>query len=132
MMTDPGKSRRVWKRYTVRCGAMVMAVKGPSLLKKKATSVKLGAIKDIGLKGLAIQYIANRDILNKVKHLSIMVPGKGTVIKNIPFTVVNCFDAAELPDGKKIKTLCVAFQNMSHQQKVQLENFIDEYGVPLV
>lgn len=132
MITEPEKSKRVWKRYTVRCGATVIAVKGPSLLKKKATPVKLGVIKDIGLKGLAVQYIANKNILNKVKSLSIMVPGKGFVVEDIPFTVVNCFDVAELPNGKTIKTLCVAFQNMSLQQKIKLESFIDEYGAPLI
>ncbi len=128
----PLNNKRQWKRYTVKHGAMALAVKPPSLLKKKPVHVRLGPIKDIGMKGLAVQYVDSKNILKKVDKLCIMVPGKGVIVENIPFSVVKDFNVAELPDCKKIKTLCVAFQNMSPVQKVQLENFINEYGDQLV
>lgn len=111
---------------------MALAVKPPTMMKRKPSHIKLGPIKDIGMKGLAVQYVDSKNLLRKVKTLSIMVPGKGVLVADIPFKVITDFEVAELPGEKKIKTLCVAFQNMSPVQKAKLENFIDAYADQIV
>ena len=104
-------------------------VSKPSLLKMgKPAYVKLGPIKDIGMKGLAVQYVESKNLLRKVTQLSIMVPGEGMMVENIPFKTVRDFEVAELPNQKKIRNLCVAFNQLLPMQKVQLERFIDEYA----
>ncbi|MDY6824859.1 MAG: hypothetical protein SWH68_13840 [Thermodesulfobacteriota bacterium] len=121
-------NQRRWKRFTLKNGALAMVSK-PSLLKMgKPAYVKLGPIKDIGMKGLAVQYLESKNLLRKVTHLSIMVPGDGMVVENIPFTTVRDFEVAELPNTKKIRNLCVTFNQLLPVQKVQLERFIDEYA----
>ncbi|MDY6905902.1 MAG: hypothetical protein SWH61_14595 [Thermodesulfobacteriota bacterium] len=122
------ENQRQWKRFTLKNGAVAMVQK-PSLLKfGKSSYVKLGPIKDIGMKGLAVQYVESKNLLRKVKELSIMVPGEGMVVENIPFKTVRDFEVAELPNSKKIRNLCVAFSQLRPVQKVQLERFIDEHA----
>lgn len=128
---DKGRNQRRWKRFTLKNGALAVVQK-PSLLKLgKPTYVKLGPIKDIGMKGLAVQYVENKNLLHKVTQLSIMVPGEGMMVENIPFKTVRDYEVAELPNAKKIRNLCVAFNQLLPVQKVQLERFIDEYATEL-
>ena len=122
-----GINRRRWKRFTVD-GAFVMTAR-PSLLKLGRTvHEKLGPIKDIGMGGLAVQYIEKKKPGN-VKAMAIMMPSEGIVVEGIGFETVNDFEVATLPHSdKKVRTMCVSFKKLPPRQKLQLERFIDDYG----
>jgi len=120
------KNKRRWKRFTVNNGAVVL-IRKPSLWKLgKPSHVNLGPIKDIGMKGLAVQYVESKKILHNVTTLSIMVPGRGIVVEDIPFRTVTDFEIAQLPNSRKVRTLCVCFERLLPMQKVHLERLIDE------
>lgn len=119
------RNQRRWKRFTVANGAVVI-VSRPSFLKLgKPVQVKLGPIKDIGMKGLAVQYVESKKNLDGIKTLSIMVPGKGMVVEDISFKTVADFEVAQLPNNKAIRTLCVSFDKLLPMQKIKLERFLD-------
>jgi|GEM_PF-1419714 len=124
----PPRERRNWKRFAVD-GAIVVAAK-PSLLPVlKPSPVKLGPLKDISMKGLAVHYGEKTgEVLKKVEHLSIMIPGQSTIVDRIPFKVVNRFKVADLPGGKAVWSLCVSFGRLLPIQKSQIEGFIDNFG----
>jgi len=128
-----GRSDRLWKRYLLKNGAIVMIHK-PSLLKKlgKPVMVKLGPIKDIGMRGLAVQYVDQKNILRNVDELSIAFPDGQVVIDGLKFKSITDFEIAKMPDDREIRTLCVNFTNMLPAQKMQLEQFIDEYATEMV
>lgn len=126
-----GRERRQWKRYKID-GAFA-SVRKPLLIKirlGKGNWAKLGPIKDIGMKGLALQYVSDRDEgAQNHSCLSVVVPGEGAV-DDIQYTVVNAFDVARLPNSdKSIRTLCVCFNRLLPFQRVRLEYFIEKYGV---
>ncbi|MFZ5563212.1 MAG: hypothetical protein ACOZBW_04115 [Thermodesulfobacteriota bacterium] len=125
------ENKRRWKRFALRDGALALAVKPSFLRLGKPVHVKLGPIKDIGMKGLAVQYVEKKNLLNNVKELSIMIPGEGIKVERIPFETVMDFEVGQLSGSKRIRTLCVSFNQMNPMQKLQLERFIDEYAIDL-
>ncbi len=123
------RERRNWKRFAID-GAIAMIMK-PSLVNfLKPTYIKLGPVKDIGMKGLAVHYVDKEEGLNfkKAPYLSIMLPGEGIVVDKVPFKIVNTFKVADLPGGKEVWNLCVMFEKLLPVQKIQIESFIDYYG----
>lgn len=130
--SDSGASKRRWKRYQVKNGAFVMIYK-PSLLKLgKPAPVKLGPIKDIGMKGLAVQYMDQKNLLRNVEELAIALPDGTIAVDKLKFTPVTDFEVAQMPNARSIRTLCVSFSGLLPLQKIQLERFIDEYGLEMV
>lgn len=121
-------NKRRWKRFTVE-GACVLASK-PSLMKLgKTVHCRVGPVKDIGMGGLAVQYMGDNKYLEKTKSLSIMLPGEGVIVEDIRFETVNDFETATLPDSRKqIRTACLCFKKLLPKQKMQLERFIDDHG----
>jgi hypothetical protein len=130
--SDSGVSKRRWKRYHVKNGAFVMIYR-PSLLKLgKPVLVKLGPIKDIGMKGLAVQYMDQKNLLRNVNELAIALPDGSIAVDKIKFSPVTDFEVAQLPNDRTIRTLCVSFPGLLPMQKIQLERFIDEHTVEMV
>jgi len=125
-------SKRRWKRYELKNGAFVMIPKSSLLKLGKTVMVKLGPIKDIGMRGLAVQYVDQKNILRKVDELSIALPDGRILVDKIKFRAVTDFEVAELPNSRKIRTLCVYFTNLLPMQKIQLERFIDEHATEMV
>ena len=124
-----GRERRRWKRFMVD-GAYILILK-PSLFKLGRPSyITLGPIKNISMKGLAMHYVEkNNKLLKKVDTLSIMFPGEGIIVDKIPFTIVNDFEVAKMPNNTgKVRNLCVSFNKILPMQKVQLERFISKHG----
>jgi hypothetical protein len=105
----------------------------PSLLKLgKPALVKLGPIKDIGMKGLAVQYMDQKNLLRNVEELAIALPDGTIAVDKLKFTPVMDFEVAQLPNTRSIRTLCVSFPGLLPLQKIQLERFIDEHGLEMV
>lgn len=122
------RERRNWKRFTVS-GAVVTVAKVSLLSALKPSLVKIGPLKDIGMKGLAVHYGEKTEpALKKAGHLSITFPGEGTVVDKIPFKIVNNFRVAALPNGKEVWSLCVSFGRLLPMQKSQIEALIEAYG----
>ena len=129
MSPKPASERRNWKRFSID-GAMAMLIKPALMTFLKPTYVKLGPVKDIGMKGLALHYVDRNGDLNfkKSPYLSIMLPGEGLVVERVPFRVVNTYKVADLPGGKEVWNLCVSFEKLLPMQRMQIEAFIDDYG----
>ena len=125
------ENKRRWKRFALKDGALALAVKPSFWRLGRPVHVKLGPIKDIGMKGLAVQYVEKKNLLSNVKELSIMVPGHGIKVERIPFQTVMDFEVGHLSGAKRIRTLCVSFNQLNPIQKLALERFIDEYAVDL-
>jgi hypothetical protein len=122
------RGKRLWKRYALKCGAVVMIYR-PSLFKLgKPVMVKLGPIKDISMRGLAVQYVDHKNLLRDVEELSIALPDGRVVVEKLRFRPVVDFEVVELPKTGKIRNLCVNFTNILPMQKIQLERFINEYA----
>lgn len=127
-----GRERRRWKRFTID-GAVVMVPQTSLWRMGKTSYVKLGPVKNIGMKGLAMHYLERSEKqLIKATTLSIMFPGEGIIVDKIPFRIVSNFKVAELPGEKEVRNLCVAFDRLLPMQKLQLEVFIDAYGNELL
>ena len=129
----PPRERRNWKRFSID-GAFAMVMKPPRLSFLKPVYFKLGPVKDIGMKGLAIHYIeknTNEPIFKKANYLSIILPDGKVIVDKIPFKIVNTVKVADLPGDKEIWNLCVMFKKLLPLQRVQIENFIDQYGKEL-
>ncbi|MEW6078267.1 MAG: hypothetical protein AB1724_10675 [Thermodesulfobacteriota bacterium] len=128
----PPQERRNWKRFAIE-GAVVMIGKAPLLSFLRPTYIMLGPVKDIGMKGLAVHYVEKNgeSIYRKAPFLSIMLPGERIVVDKVPFKVVNTFKVADLPGDKEVWSLCVQFEKLLPQQRVQLEAFIDEFGAEM-
>ena len=129
------QERRQWKRFGVH-GAYVMVAKASLLRLGKPVYVKLGPIKNIGMKGLAMHYVEkNEKLLRHAKTLSVAFPGDGIIVDSIPFSVVNDFEAGQIPGASNsagsVRHLCVFFERLLPMQKVQLEHFINQYGEDL-
>lgn len=123
------RDRRRWKRFLVD-GAYVLVTKPSFFGIRKPAYITLGPIKNIGMKGLAMHYVEkNNKILSKVDTLSIMFPGEGIIVDNIPFNIVQNFEIADIPGlNGKVRNLCVAFKKILPMQKAQLERFISQHG----
>ncbi|ABW65964.1 hypothetical protein [Desulfosudis oleivorans] len=123
-----GRDRRRWKRFTIE-GAIVMIPQTAFWRMGKTSYIKLGPVKNISMKGLAIHYVEkNQKLLGKAATLSIMFPGEGIIVDKIPFRIVGNVKVADLPDDKEVRNLCVAFERLLPMQKMQMEMFIDTYG----
>ncbi|MFZ5565140.1 MAG: hypothetical protein ACOZBW_13915 [Thermodesulfobacteriota bacterium] len=124
----PPRERRIWKRFAVS-GAIVTVLKQSLLSALKPSYVKIGPLKDIGMKGLAVHYTeSNEQALKKAEHLTIFFPGENIVVEKVPFKVVNNFRVAALPNGKEVWNLCVSFGRLLPMQKDRIEEFIEDYG----
>ncbi len=122
------RERRKWKRFAVN-GAVVLIEKPYFLPVLKPAYVKLGPIKDISVKGLAVHYVEKKKMaLEKAAHLSVMFLHDKVIVDKVPFKIVNCFKTAELPNGKEVWNLCIAFERLLPMQRMQIEAFISEYG----
>ena len=122
------RGKRLWKRYTLKCGAVVM-IHRPSLFKLgKPVMVKLGPIKDISMRGLAVQYVDHKNLMRDVEEISIALPDGRVMVAKLKFRPVIDFEVVELPKTGKIRTLCVNFTNLLPMQKIQLERFINDYA----
>ncbi|MDY6823495.1 MAG: hypothetical protein SWH68_06815 [Thermodesulfobacteriota bacterium] len=117
-------------------GAYVIVAKTSLLRLGKPVYVKLGPIKNIGMKGLAMHYVEkNEKLLRHAKTLSVAFPGDRIIVDRIPFSIVKDFEIGQMPGVSKsadnVRHLCVFFQRLLPMQKVQLEHFINQYGEDL-
>lgn len=129
----PPRERRNWKRFSID-GAFALVMKPSRLSFLKPAYFKLGPVKDIGMKGLAIHYVEKVTAEPKFKnapYLSIVLPDGTVIVDKIPFKIVNTVKVADLPGDKEIWNLCVMFQKLLPMQRVQIEQFIDQYGSEL-
>jgi hypothetical protein len=130
VLSKPPRERRNWKRFSID-GAFVMAMKPPRLSFLKPVYFKLGPVKDIGMKGLAIHYVEKSTDGSKFKnapYLSIVLPDGTVIVDKISFKIVNTVKVADLPGDKEIWNLCVKFKKLLPLQRVLIEQFIDQYG----
>lgn len=94
----------------------------------KTVMVKLGPIKDISMRGLAVQYVDHKNILRDVEEIAIALPDGTIMVDKIKFRPIRDFEVGEMPRMGTIRTLCVNFHNLLPAQKVHLERFLEDYA----
>ena len=125
-------SRRKWKRFRVKGGALVM-FHGTRLIKLgKSRLIKLGPVIDISMGGLAVQYIETSERLRDYSEISIIIPPNDIKLEEIPVKIVTDIEIAELPDSRKIRNRCFHFGKLTPYQVFQLESFIKNHVFELL
>ncbi|MFC1488903.1 hypothetical protein ACFL6B_03545 [Thermodesulfobacteriota bacterium] len=120
----PAISRRKWKRFRMKSGAIVMLHK-PSLIGfGKVSYIELGPVIDISMGGLAVKYINSKKRQIDCFELSLSVANDGVRVEGMPFEVVADFKVVELPDGIEVRKRCVQFGKLDPYKSFQLETFI--------
>jgi hypothetical protein len=119
-------------RFKVKKGTVVEFYKPRLFNFGKPRVFKSAPITDISAGGLAFQYIDNETWLQKFKELSISKPSDEIQIDYLPYEVVSDFTISTLPDDKFIKRCSVKFENLTPEQKSQLDNFLQHHTVSAV
>ena len=88
-----------------------------------------GQIKNISQNGLAIHYLGDEKISDESAELAIYHSGSNFHLGNIPFNTVADFDLqSEFPISHVLtKQRCIRFGDLSQEQRVHLNNFIQDY-----
>ncbi len=121
-------TKRLWKRYALKQGAFVMIYRSSKMKLGKPVMVKLGPIKDISMRGLAVQYVDHKNILRDIDEIAIALSDGTVVLDKIKFRPIRDFEVGRMPRLGTIRTLCINFHNLLPAQKVHLERFIDEHA----
>ena len=125
MSENPDK--RLYVRYEMNSGAEVnLSVSKMFGFRNK--QVKLGLILDISMGGIAIKYDGNTINSLRVAHLSIVIPGKGTLIESIPFETVTDCDFGTCP-GEIFPRRCgLKFGSLTDEQRTRLKLIVKNYS----
>ncbi len=119
METDTAAERRCYKRYRVREGAL--AFLGPIP----------GTIKDISRGGMSIKYVVFEKRPDQVLKLDIFFPEDNFFLPDIPASVVSDIDyPARAPfSAVQIRRLGVKFGELSPEQEVSLQHYLDQNAI---
>lgn len=94
----------------------------------KGKNVKRGLILDISMAGMAIQYDGKEIPSLRAKHLSIVIPGKGTLIEGIPFQVVADFPIGPNAAENAPRRCGLKFGDLTDEQRNRLAFVVNSYS----
>ena len=120
--------RRKWKRYRLNAGGIVLVKKQRMMDFGPPKMLPLGPVVNIGLGGLWVQYIANRQRAAESEALTISLPDLGEKVEPIPFRIVTDNEVARLPDGKVVRNRHVQFGTLTDYQTFQIKTLIREFA----
>lgn len=89
--------------------------------------VPVGPVNEISRNGLSIEYQPEPPHDRRFHHLSILIPGQGIMVYQIPFQTVS--DIVLTPEGRR-PAICrrgVRFTDVSEQHARQLDEFLRAY-----
>lgn len=122
------RDNRQHARYNMSRGAEVHLNQSGFFGLRKKKSVKLGALADLSLGGMSVRYSAKQVSSLKGMNLSIVMPGKGTLIEEIPFRIVADRDVDGSPKLDPLRRCGVAFGNLTEDQLSRLKILIKTYS----
>lgn len=122
-----------WQRQKVRCavkkGAFVEFKKSFLFGMFKTRTIQSGAIIDISVSGIRVQYTSDTIWSSDFDKMSIVTTDKKISIDNIPCKIISDSKVVRLPNGTYIRRCGIKFGNLSEYHKLQLSYFIQKYAI---
>lgn len=114
--------RRQQKRFIAEEGAFAALVDQES---------RLGQIKDISVQGLSFRYIDSHEKLNNADELKIILGNQGLYLDRVPFVKISDFEIeSEFSFSSiKMRQIGLQFGELTTEQKMQLERFIQQHTI---
>ena len=142
---EKGCERRTCKRFQVKVHAfaLIRSVSSqPICLEDRSMGqiacdvfrskpIKLGRINNISMGGLVFRYIESQAQCNESSVLEILSTDCGFYLGNVSFKTISDIELSEdvISDTVKMNQLRVQFKNITSNQKIQLDDFIRNYGL---
>ena len=94
-------------------------------------SSKLGQIKDISKMGLSFRYIDHGGQAGEASELKIIIGSGGLYLDKVPFTKVADFQVRSEHSfsSLKMRQIGLQFGELTRQQRIRLENFIQKHTI---
>ena len=114
--------RRRQKRFIAEEGAFAALVDQES---------RLGQIKDISIEGLSFRYIDSHEKLQNAAELKIILGNQGLYLDRVPFVKISDFEIeSEFSFSTiKMRQIGLQFRELTVEQKIQLERFIQQHTI---
>ncbi len=114
--------RRQQKRFIAEEGAFAALVDQES---------RLGQIKDISIRGLSFRYIDSHEKLDNADELKIILGNQGLYLDRVPFVKISDFEIkSEFSFSTiKMRQIGLQFGELTAEQKMQLERFIQQHTI---
>lgn len=114
--------RRQQKRFIAEEGAFAALVDQES---------RLGQIKDISIQGLSFRYIDSHEKLENADVLKIILGNQGLYLDGVPFVKISDFEIENEFSFSTIKMrqIGLQFRELTADQKIQLERFIQQHTI---
>jgi len=114
--------RRQQKRFIAEEGAFAALVDQES---------RLGQIKDISTEGLSFRYIDSNEKLENAAELKIILGNQGLYLDRVPFVKISDFEIENEFSFSTIKMrqIGLQFRELTAEQKIQLERFIQQHTI---
>ena len=114
--------RRQQKRFIAEEGAFAALVDQES---------RLGQIKDISMQGLSFRYIDGHEELDNADELRIILGNQGLYLDRVPFVKISDFEIeSEFSFSTiKMRQIGLQFRELTAEQKMQLERFIQQHTI---
>ena len=114
--------RRQQKRFIAEEGAFAALVDQES---------RLGQIKDISTEGLSFRYIDSNEKLENAAELKIILGNQGLYLDRVPFVKISDFGIENEFSFSTIKMrqIGLQFRELTAEQKIQLERFIQQHTI---
>ncbi len=114
--------RRQQKRFIAEEGAFAALVDQES---------RLGQIKDISIRGLSFRYIDSHEKLDNADELKIILGNQGLYLDRVPFVKISDFEIKSEYSFSTIKMRQIGLQfgELTAEQKMQLERFIQQHTI---
>jgi len=114
--------RRQQKRFIAEEGAFAALVDQES---------RLGQIKDISVRGLSFRYIDGYEKFDNADELKIILGNRGLYLDRVPFVKISDFEIESEYSFSTIKMRQIGLQfgELTAEQKMQLERFIQQHTI---
>lgn len=128
---DETLEKRQYVRYPLNGGAEVVLHVSRFFNLGREKQIKLGAVVDISVGGMAVRYALDDVAAIKARNLSIVIPGRGTQVSQIPFEIVTDCHLFDCPDTHPIRKCGLKFGTLNDDQFHRIRYLIENFGLKL-
>ena len=112
-------NRRKYKRFKID---------GRAFAYYETRSPKIAEITDISIEGVAFSYVGIAEKVNQPFELEIILPDSTRLMEKLPCrTVSDCKLVSGMDDGRGTRRCSVQFSDLTDDQRVKIEDFIENY-----
>ncbi len=117
--------RRRYQRYQIKGCARIVFFHSRVVKWAAPKIVRLGPLVDIGLGGLAVEYLDTQLRSGDFRELAIELPYNGSHLYRFPFRQVVDYTIAQMNVTQQIRRRCMQFYDLNQHQVFRLQKFID-------